>query len=34
MIKGRDFSIIRRRMEIDELINLEKFPAWLSNNPY
>ena len=33
MIKGRDFSIIRRRMEVDELIKLETFPAWLSNNP-
>ena len=33
MIKGKDFSVVRRRMEVDELINLETFPAWLSNNP-
>ena len=33
MIKGKDFSVIRRRMEVDELINLEMFPVWLSNNP-
>ena len=33
MVKGRDFSVIRRRMEVDDLIALEMFPAWLSNNP-
>jgi diaminopimelate decarboxylase len=33
MVRGKDFSIIRRRMEVDDLIDLETFPAWLSNNP-
>ena len=33
MIRGKDFSVIRRRMEVDELINLEMLPVWLSNNP-
>jgi diaminopimelate decarboxylase len=33
MIRGKDFSVIRRRMEVDELINLEILPVWLSNNP-
>jgi diaminopimelate decarboxylase len=33
MVRGEDFSIIRRRMEVDDLIDLETFPAWLSNNP-
>jgi diaminopimelate decarboxylase len=33
MVRGKDFSIIRRRMEVDDLIDLEMFPPWLSNNP-
>jgi diaminopimelate decarboxylase len=33
MVRGRDFSVIRRRMEVDDLIALEMFPAWLSNSP-
>jgi diaminopimelate decarboxylase len=33
MVRGRDFSVIRRRMEVDDLIALETFPAWLSNSP-
>jgi diaminopimelate decarboxylase len=33
MVRGKDFSIVRRRMEVDDLIDLEMFPAWLSNNP-
>jgi len=32
MVRGKDFSVIRRRMEVDDLINLETFPAWLSNS--
>jgi len=33
MVRGKDFSVIRRRMEVDDLIDLEMFPSWLSNNP-
>lgn len=33
MVKGKDFSVVRRRMEVGDIIDLEKFPAWLSNNP-
>ena len=33
MVRGKAFSVIRRRMEVDDLIDLETFPAWLSNNP-
>ena len=32
MVRGKDFSVIRRRMEVDDLINLETFPAWLSDS--
>jgi len=33
MVRHKDYSVIRRRMEVDELIALEAFPAWLSNGP-
>jgi diaminopimelate decarboxylase len=33
MVRGKDFSVIRRRMEVEDLIELETFPAWLSNRP-
>ena len=33
LVRGGDFSVIRRRLEVDDLIDLETFPAWLSNNP-
>ncbi len=33
MVRGKDYSVIRRRVEVDDLIDLETFPAWLSNNP-
>lgn len=33
MVRGKDYSVIRRRVEVDDLINLESQPAWLSNNP-
>jgi diaminopimelate decarboxylase len=33
LVRGQDYSVIRRRLEVDELIDLESFPAWLSNNP-
>ena len=32
LVRGNDFSVIRRRLEVDDLIDLETFPAWLSNN--
>jgi diaminopimelate decarboxylase len=32
MVRGKAFSVIRRRMEVDDLIDLETFPAWLSNS--
>ncbi|MBC8268571.1 MAG: diaminopimelate decarboxylase [Rhodospirillaceae bacterium] len=33
LVREKEFSVIRRRLEVDDLINLEAFPAWLSNNP-
>lgn len=33
LVRGHDYSVIRRRLEVDDLIDLETFPAWLSNNP-
>ena len=33
MVREKDFSVIRRRLEVDDLIDLETMPAWLSNNP-
>ena len=33
MVRGKDYSVIRRRLEVDDLIDLETFPAWLSNSP-
>jgi len=33
LVRDKDYSVIRRRLEVDELIDLETFPAWLSNNP-
>ncbi|MBL6933289.1 MAG: diaminopimelate decarboxylase [Rhodospirillales bacterium] len=33
MVREKDYSVIRRRLEVDDLIDLETFPAWLSNNP-
>jgi diaminopimelate decarboxylase len=32
MVRGKDFSVIRRRMEADALIDLEMFPSWLANS--
>ena len=32
MVRGKDFSVIRRRMEVDDLIDLETFPDWLSSS--
>ena len=29
MVKGEDFSIIRKRLEVDDMIDFEKFPSWL-----
>ncbi|NQU59362.1 MAG: diaminopimelate decarboxylase [Rhodospirillales bacterium] len=33
LVREKDFAVIRRRLEVDDLIDLEIFPAWLSNNP-
>ncbi len=33
MVRDKDFSVIRRRLEVEDLIDLETLPAWLSNNP-
>ena len=33
MVREKDYSVIRRRLEVDDLIDLETFPAWLSNHP-
>jgi len=33
MVRDKVFSVIRRRMEVEDLIDLETFPAWLSNSP-
>ncbi len=33
MVRGGDYSVIRRRFEVEDLIGLESLPAWLSNNP-
>ena len=30
MVKGDDFAVIRERQNIDDLINLDKIPSWLS----
>jgi diaminopimelate decarboxylase len=32
LVRENDFSVIRRRLEVDDLIDLETFPAWLPNN--
>lgn len=33
MVRGKDYAVIRRRLEAEDLIALETQPAWLSNNP-
>lgn len=33
MVRGKDSSVIRKRVEVEDLLGLESFPAWLSNNP-
>ena len=31
LVKGNNFAIVRPRQEIDELINMDQVPSWLSN---
>ena len=31
LVKGNNFAIVRPRQEIDDLINMDQVPSWLSN---
>ena len=33
LVQGRNFAVVRRRLEVEDLLELEKQPAWLSNTP-
>jgi len=33
LVQGRNFAVVRRRVEVEDLLGLEQQPAWLSNTP-
>ena len=33
LVQGRNYAVVRRRVEVQDLLDLEQQPAWLSNAP-
>lgn len=33
LVQGRNYAVVRRRVEVEDLLGLETQPAWLSNSP-